>query len=275
MRLLIIVLAIGAVGYAAMAATMFFSQNSLLFLPDMPGREIFATPDDVGLRYEPVTIDTADGVALHGWMVPAEQALATLLFFHGNAGNISHRLDSIKIFHDLGLDVLIVDYRGYGRSTGTPSEQGVYRDAQAAWRYLTEQRRVAPHRIVLFGRSLGGAVATWLAARTQPAALIIESTFTSAPALGAELYPWLPVRWLARLQFDTRGTLASIQAPVMVVHSREDEIIPFHHAQANFETVKAPKQFLGIRGGHNDGFYVSGREYKQGLRAFIAAYITQ
>ena len=138
------------------------------------------------LAYEQLTLDTEDGVRIDGWFVPASSGGPTVLFFHGNAGNISHRLESIQIFHELGLNVLIFDYRGYGRSTGKPSEQGLYRDADAAWFYLTNIRGIDAKEIVLFGRSMGGAVATRLAAKTQPAAVIVESTFTSVPDMGRQ-----------------------------------------------------------------------------------------
>lgn len=148
-------------------------------------------------------------------------------FLHGNAGNISHRLDSLRIFHGLGLDVLILDYRGYGRSEGRPSEEGTYRDARAASRYLVEARGVAPERIVVFGRSIGAAIAAALAVEQRPAALILESGFTSVPDLAADLYPWLPARRLARLHYDTRARLPHVTVPVLIVHSRDDEIISF------------------------------------------------
>ena len=203
------------------------------------------------------------------WFIPAAQSGPTLLFFHGNAGNISHRLDSIRIFHTLGLNVLIFDYRGYGRSSGKPSEQGVYRDAETAWHYLTEAREIDPDRIILFGRSLGSAVAAWLATRTRSGAVILESPFTSVPDLAAKLYPLAPVRLLARLEFNTLAAAQAIHSPLLVMHSRQDEIIPFSHGRAVYGAARAPKRFVELSGGHNDGFIVSGDAYAQSLRAFI------
>lgn len=268
------VAAIAAGGYALLCAWLFFFQSQLIYFPT---RAIEATPAAIGLAYEPVEFRAEDGVKLTGWNLPAcppppDQACqprATLLFFHGNAGNISHRLESIAIFRGLGLDVFIFDYRGYGASEGGPDEEGTYRDAEAAWRYLTETRRVAPERIVYFGRSLGAAVAAWLAARRPPGALILESTFTSAPDLGTDLYPWLPVRWLARIDYDTRERLASIASPVLIVHSPQDEIIPFHHAERLLAAAREPKELLRLRGDHNSGFYVTGKDYIAGLDAFL------
>lgn len=269
MSTLLKLLAAAGLAYAALVAGVYLFQSRLLYLPEMPSRALMADPGALGLDYQDVALQTDDGVALHGWYVPAPGARRALLFFHGNAGNISHRLDSIRIFHDLGLDVLIIDYRGYGRSEGSPSEQGTYRDAQAAWRYLIEERGMDPGQIVMFGRSLGAAVAAWLAARHPPGALILESAFRSVPAMAAELYPWLPVRWLARLRYDTEAYVSRVQAPVLVIHSREDEIVPFAHGQAIHEAAGEPKSLLRLRGGHNDGFMVSADAYRAGLAEFL------
>lgn len=262
-------LLMGIAVYAAFAGLMFFAQERLLFLPNLPSRSVVATPHDASLEYQRVNFNTKDGIKLDAWFIPYSDARGTLLFFHGNAGNISHRLDSIKIFHRLRLNVFIFDYRGYGRSTGSPTEQGVYNDAQAAWHYLTQERGIPAREILLFGRSLGGAIATWLAVRTQAGALIIESTFTSVPDLGAKLYPFLPVRLLARLDFNTRRELRSVHMPVLIIHSRDDEIIPYTHGQVNYNTANEPKQFIELRGGHNDGFLLSDTTYQQGIEHFL------
>lgn len=255
--------------YAAFVMLMYLSQSSLLYLPEIGGREPGVDPGALGLPYEDVRFDTEDGEQLHGWWVSAAQPRGTLLFFHGNAGNIGHRLDSIRIFIDLGFNVFIFDYRGYGLSSGRPSEPGLYRDAQAAWDWLTREKGIDGKTIVLFGRSLGGAIAANLAARTAAAGLIVESSFTSVPDLGAELYPFMPVRLLSRFRYDTREKIGHADMPVLVVHSRSDEIIPIHHGQALYAAAKAPKQFLEIQGGHNDGYFISGDSYRQGLEDFL------
>lgn len=269
MKTLATVLLMLALPYAALVAFLWLRQESMLFLPGIPSREIAATPADVGLRYEALRLSTADGEALDAWFVPARDERAVLLFCHGNAGNISHRLDSLRIFHDLGLSVLIFDYRGFGRSTGRPTEQGTQEDARAAWRYLVEERGIPEARIVLFGRSLGGAVATWLAERTRPRALIVESTFRSVPDLAAEIYWFLPVRRLARLQYPVETLLPSVEAPVLIVHSRDDEIIPFAHGEALHAAARPPKQLLELEGDHNTGFLQSRSRYAEGLDAFL------
>lgn len=260
-------------GYAALLLYLYFFQSHLLYLPNLPSREILATPDSIGLVYEHVTIVTDDDIPLDAWFLPVDQARGVLLFFHGNAGNISHRLDSLKVFNDLGLATLIFDYRGYGRSRGQPSEHGTYRDAEAVWRYLTEKRQTGPKDIVLFGRSLGGAIAASLATKHTPGALIIESGFTSVPDMAADVYPFFPARRLARFRYDTEAYLRSVSCPVLIVHSREDEIVPFAHGHKLFAVANEPKRLLEIRGGHNDGFLVSGETYVDGLDTFLKEHL--
>jgi fermentation-respiration switch protein FrsA (DUF1100 family) len=253
MRMMWHALAILAAAFGGFALLLYIFQSHLVFFPQT-AREISATPSQFGLRYEDIQLQTSDGISLHGWYIPALQPRGAVLFLHGNAGNISHRLDSVLMFHRLGYSTLIFDYRGYGNSGGSPSEEGTYRDAEAAWRFLTVQQHIPSCRIVLFGESLGGAVAAWLAARQKPGALVIASGFTSVPDLGQQLYPFLPVRWLARICYDTRVYLRAVSAPVLVAHSPDDEIIPFEHGRALFAAANPPKQFLELAGGHNDGF---------------------
>jgi fermentation-respiration switch protein FrsA (DUF1100 family) len=266
---LISAVSVFTIGYAVLAGALFFYQPNLLYFPDMPTREIEVTPGDIGLDFEPLTLATRDNEQLDAWLVPADSARGVVLFCHGNAGNISHRLESIRQFHELGLSVLIFDYRGYGQSSGKPTEKGTYRDADAAWHYLVEQHGIPPERIVLFGRSLGASIAADLATRQAAAAVILESAFTSVPDVAAKFYPWLPVRWLSRYRYDTEKKLANIHSPVLIVHSRDDEIIEYANGERLFAAANEPKQFLELRGGHNDGFMVSGKAYIQGLDAFL------
>lgn len=258
--------------YGCLAALLFFSQEKLLYYPEI-GREVETTPHDYGLAYEPLSLLTSDGERLDAWFVAQEQARASVLILHGNAGNISHRMDTIAMFHRLGYSVLIFDYRGYGRSTGKPSEAGLYLDAQTAWEYLARQRGVPSERIILFGESLGGGVASWLAAREQPGALILSSAFTSVPELAADLYPWLPAKWLARLHYDTRAALKGIHCPVLIAHSPDDEIVPFQHGQTLFAAATEPKVFLPLAGGHNDGFIFMRPAWVEVLADFLRSHI--
>ena len=258
-----------ALGYGVFAGFIYLMQPRLLYYPNVPTRELIVTPADTGLDYEAVTLETADGVRLSSWFIPHPAPRATLLFFHGNAGNLSHRIESIRQFHHLSLAVFIIDYRGYGESEGSPTEAGTYRDAAAAWEYLVRRRDIAPQEIVIFGRSLGAAIAAELATHTRPAALIIESAFTSVPNMATRLYPWLPVRWLSRYRYDTQKALESITCPVLIIHSREDDIIPYAEGEQLYSRAREPKRFLELHGGHNDGFLVSRDAYMQGIDDFL------
>ncbi len=253
--------------YLTFAGFLFIFQSHYIYYPE---RVLSVTPHSIGLQFESVSFETTDGVQLSGWFVPSESARGVILFCHGNAGNISHRLDSIQIFHQLGLDVFIFDYRGYGQSEGKPTEQGTYKDAEAAWRYLIEERQVKPNEVIIFGRSLGGAVASWLAQSHTPGGLILESTFTSLPDVAAGLYPYLPVRLLLRFEYNTAEYLGRVNCPVLIVHSRDDEIMPFSHGRRLFDMASEPKKFLEISGTHNEGFITSGKDYEDGLHTFIS-----
>lgn len=255
--------------YALLVTAVYLMQGRMLYLPGVPGRTLTMTPTDAGLDYEDVSIQTSDGITLHGWYVPGRSD-RVLLFFHGNAGNISHRLDSIRQFNTLGLSVLIIDYRGYGQSGGGITEAGIYRDAEAAWLYLTQTLDVADNDIVVFGRSLGASVAARLAADERPLALVVESSFTSVPDIAQELYPWLPARWLSRLQHATSDYVREVRCPVLVIHSRDDEIIPFHHGEAIYDAAPEPRTLLALNGTHNDAFIRDERVYLAGLRNFLA-----
>jgi fermentation-respiration switch protein FrsA (DUF1100 family) len=258
----------GIACYAALVLLVYLMQARMLYLADVPGRSLDRTPTDIGAEYRDVWIRTTDGVKVHGWYVPGESD-RVLMFFHGNAGNISHRLESIRHFLQLGLSVLIIDYRGYGQSEGRTTEQGIYRDAEAAWQYLTETNKIPESRIIVFGRSMGASAAAYLAARHCPLALIVESSFTSVPDIAREYYPWLPVRWLSRLRHSAEDFVRETESPVLVIHSRDDEIVPFHHGEAIFQAAGKPRSFIEIRGTHNDAFLRDEKNYLAGLRSFL------
>ncbi|RKZ49225.1 MAG: alpha/beta hydrolase [Gammaproteobacteria bacterium] len=237
-----------------------------------PLSEIDYTPDMAGLAYEDIYFKTEDDVELNAWFIPVEGARKTLLFFHGNGGNISHRLDSLKIFHELGLSVFIIDYRGYGQSQGTTSEQGTYKDAEAAWQYLTESRGIPDKDIIIFGRSMGGGVATWLSIQHTPDLLILESTFTSVADMAKHYYPYLPAHLLTRIKYASIDRIGAIQCPILFSHSQTDEIVPFELGLQLFKQAQAPKMFMQLEGGHNDGFIVTGRSYVNGIKEFLNTY---
>jgi len=269
MRTIVTILTIAVTGYFLLAVLLYFLQEKMVFLPQLPGRELDATPAYLGFEFDDVKVVTSDGVRLHGWYVHSAEPRGTVLFFHGNAGNISHRLESIAIFQSLGLDTFIIDYRGYGQSEGKAGERGLYLDGDAAWQYLVEERAIEPSGIVLFGRSMGGAVAARLAARQQAGGAIIESSFTSAPDMAHRLYPFMPVRLISRLRFPVAKDLANSNAPVLVIHSHDDEIIPFEMGRSLYDAAPEPKAFLDIAGDHNTGFLLSEDRYRGGLEAFF------
>lgn len=280
MEFLLRILPIGVAVYVILSAYVYFMQPGMIYYPNIPDRKLVSSPKSVGLDYENVELITDDGTRIHGWFIPYDKASdtqkqATLLFLHGNAGNISHRMDSIKLFNNIGLNILIIDYRGYGQSTGKPGEAGTYQDAEAAWHYLTATRGIKENKIIVFGRSLGGSVAAWLASQHTPAALIVESSFSSVPSMGQRIYPFLPVRLLSRFQYNTKEYVKAINCPVLVAHSRDDDIIPYQEGRDIFNAAHEPKSFLQMQGGHNDGFIISGSSYINGLDLFIKASLRQ
>jgi fermentation-respiration switch protein FrsA (DUF1100 family) len=236
-----------------------------------PSRMMDATGAELGRPYEDVRLRAQDGVELNGWFFPAGEnaryARHVFLVCHGNAGNISDRLDTCRALLESGAGVFLFDYRGYGRSKGRPSEEGTYLDAQAAYRWLVAKGFPGTN-IVVFGESLGGAVGCELALREPCGGLILQSTFTSIPDIGEELFPWLPVRWLARIRYDTHRKLPGLSIPVMVMHSREDELIGFAHGERNFGAAKEPKLFWELAGDHNDPL-ADREQFVAGIRKFL------
>ena len=256
------------VAYLAVVFLVFAAQAKLIYFPQTTNK-LAVTPEQIGLVYESIEIKTSDEETIHGWFVPVSNAKGTVLFFHGNAGNISHRMDYIPMFQRLGYNLFMIDYRGYGQSSGSPTEAGTYLDAEAAWHYLTVDKNIAPSQIVLYGESLGGPIAAWLAAREEPGSLVLASTFTSVPSLAKTIYPFLPVSLIARYDYNTLESLASITAPILVMHSPQDEVVPFEHGEHLFEAASEPKQFLTLAGGHNTGFVFMREEWIIALRDFL------
>lgn len=265
MKMTILILA-GA--YVLVCLAVFLLQSRLVFFPS---REDAGNPASVGLDYRDVFFEAFSGRSLHGWFIPAPDAEYTLLYCHGNAGNITHRLGPIRQFVDIGVSVFIFDYGGYGRSQGRPSETATYEDAAAAWAQLTEVEGVDPSSVILYGRSLGAAVAIDLATEVEPRALILESSFTSIPELGARIYPWLPVRFLARFRYNNSRKVTRIRVPKLFIHSLQDEIVPFGMGRRLYNRAAQPKQFLKIRGSHNESPATNAMDYENGVKSFIAS----
>ena len=257
--------------FVLMALWLRWREPSMIYYPT---REIEQTPDRLGWKFEDLYLTTADGVRINGWFIPAARSLPsspiTLLFLHGNAGNISHRSDKLAILRELGADVFIIDYRGYGHSEGAPNEQGTYRDAQAAYEYLTKTRGIDPRHIIVYGESLGSAVAVDLAAKQPVAGVVIEESLTSVADVGQKMFPFMPVRLLVRNKYDTLSKIGRINAPLLIFHSRDDEYFSWRHAERLFAAAREPKQLVELRGGHNDAFLASADTYRTGLRDFLA-----
>jgi len=256
--------------YIILCLLLFFFQKYLIYFPD---KTIFFTPNHINLVYEEIHFKTSDNLSINGWFIPADSSEYVLIFCHGNAGNISHRLESIQIFNRLSLDVFIFDYRGFGKSEGSIDEEGTYLDASGAWDFLVDKKGYDPKKIIIFGRSLGSGIASWLAREKQPVGLILESSFTSLPDLGAKIYPFFPVRLLSKYKYPTLDNIGNTECPKLFIHSKSDEIIPFSLGMENYESVREPKMFLEIQGSHNDGFMVSLPEYMEGINKFISTLI--
>jgi fermentation-respiration switch protein FrsA (DUF1100 family) len=253
--------------YLGSCLLVFLVQARLVYFPS---RALGPDPSSLGIAFEEPELVASDGVRLHGWFLPAPEPRGALLFCHGNAGNVSHRLVAARAFRNMGLSVLLFDYRGYGRSDGRPSEEGTYLDAEAAYDWL-RGRGLAPERIALYGESLGGGVAIELARRREVACVLVESAFTSVPDLGAELYRWLPVRLLARIRYDNAEKLGKLRVPLLLVHSPDDEIVPFAHAERLLALAREPKDLLRTEAGHNDGGFLRRAEWLERVREFLVS----
>jgi hypothetical protein len=263
--------------YIGLAIALYLGQSNLVY---MPSQELIDTPATIGLKFEDVQLTTKDNVNLAAWFVPAKDNdqidKGVILFCHGNGGNISNRISYLPIFRDLGLSTFLFDYRGYGKSEGKPSEEGTYADVEAAWQYLTQERQIPPQKIIIYGESLGGAIASYLAqkisqqdSKNSAGGLILASTFTSISDRAAELYPFMPIRFLSRFSYNSIDRLPIIKIPILVIHSIDDEIIPFHHGDRNFQVANQPKKLVTLRGDHNGGFLDSLETYRNGLKEFI------
>jgi fermentation-respiration switch protein FrsA (DUF1100 family) len=235
-----------------------------------PTKQLVENPSALGLKYQDVYPLTEDGIRLHGWFVPQPGAPYTFLILHGNGGNISHRLGWIQILRDLNAHILIVDYRGYGRSEGKPFEKGLYRDALAAYRWLSMERSSDKSRFILLGESLGGAVAVELAGRVPVDGLVLQSTFTSAWDMAKTIMPVGLLQPFTGVRFDSASIIPAVQCPKLFVHGNQDDIVPFRLGRKLFELAPPPKEFYEVSGaGHNDLLVIAGSEYLRRMRSFL------
>lgn len=273
-----IIWVLGIIGGLALVVMAYFwlIQDRMVFAPTS---EYVVTPDEVGLVYESIRLQHPDGPSIVGWYFPVEQRLSdrkaepgapVVLFLHGNGGNNSHRMESMEFLLALGANVLMIDYQGYGQSEGKPSEQGLYADAHLAWDWLVETKGFDASRIVIMGRSLGGAVAVELATEVEARGVIVESSFTSAVDMGKEIVPFVPVGLLARYSFDSRAKIGRVRCPVLVTHSPEDDLVPYWMGEKLYELAPEPKEFVRLAGGHNDRGYFESVEYVEAVSGLLA-----
>jgi fermentation-respiration switch protein FrsA (DUF1100 family) len=252
--------------YAVVCAVVAWKQGSLVWFPGPPPIQ---TPAMDGIEFDDLRLVASDGVAIHGWRLrcPGE-ARGAIVLCHGNAGNIAMRIPLSTAFLAMGYDVVLFDYRGYGGSEGEPSEEGTYRDAEAAWDW-TKAAGFEGRRIVACGESLGGAVAIELARRREVGALIVEDTFSSLADMGAKIYPWLPVRWVLRIKYDSIAKIGQLNVPVLVIHSRADDLVPFEQGERLFQAVSGPKEFLETGGAHSAGGFTNKVEWRARVQRFL------
>jgi len=259
-RLICRILLLVALSAGALLSYMVAFEDQFIYFPD---RSLQQKPSDIGLRFEEVRFQTTDGEQLSGWYMHHHSARFTVLHFHGNAGNISHRLHLYRRWHMMGLSVFAFDYRGYGSSSGKPDEDGLYNDARAAWTQLTAKRGVPPETVIIAGRSLGAAVAATLAAEVEAAGLVLETPFTSIADMAAHHYPLLPLRWLVRSRYDVEGMIESLSVPLLLISAGNDEIVPSGMAEHIFAAAGEPKMHRVLAGGHNDFDIRSDKAYDE------------
>ena len=239
-------------------------ERAFIFYPE---RQLSGIPSDEGMEYQDVTLQGSDGMTIHGWFIPGS-GKAVVLFFHGNGGNISHRIEKTRLLFHPEIASLMIDYHGYGRSHGKPSEKACYLDALTSWEYLVQERHFESNQIILFGESLGGAVAVDLAARKDVGAIILESTFPNIGVVANRFFPGLSV--FLRRKFDSLSKISKVHVPLLILHGDEDELVPFQLGWKLFEAANEPKEFFTIKGAHhNDSYEVGGEAYLQAIRQFI------
>lgn len=244
----------------------YIERHSIFF----PEKEIAGSPADYGLNFEEVFFERPGRVLLNAWFIPAGEKNDTVILCHGNAGNISHRIEKALILHRLGLNVFLFEYSGYGKSQGFPSEANFYKDSIAAYRYLTDVKKISPGKIILYGESIGGAVAIDLALKARVKALITEETFSSIADMAGISMPFLPA-FLLSSRFDAAAKIGRVKAAKLIIHSPDDEIVPFEQGKKLFDAAPEPKSFLKIRGTHNSAFMESEDIFRRGLQDFLGS----
>jgi len=256
--------------YIILFVFVFFSyvrylEKTSLFYPD---RDIHSTPKDIGLFFEDVYLHTEDGVKIHGWFIPAFDAEVTLLFLHGNAGNMSGRLQKIKIFNDIRCNIMIIDYRGFGKSEGKPTEKGMYADARAAYDYLLTRQDIDTKLIVGYGASLGGSALVDLATHRELAGLVIDSSFSNAVDMAKRIYPFIP-SFMISIKLDSESKIKDMKIPKLFIHSKDDHTVPITLGKKLFDAAREPKQFVTISGDHNDAYLHDADKFVGSIERFV------
>ena len=257
--------------YISICVVLFFMQDRILFKAEK-WRAGLPTPADIGLKFEEGFLQSGSRNAerICFWFVPNQSARMTVLVAHGNAGNLSHRLELIKTLYGFGLSVMAFDYCGYGKSAGRPSEQALYEDIRAAYEYLVKEKKIKTDNIIIYGRSLGGAAAIDLARDLNKGRLIVDASFSNLYDISGKLYPYLPVRWLLKYEFNSIEKIKGIRVPALFVYSKEDELIPLSMGKALFDACPSEKQLLVLEhGSHNDVFFKDRERFFSVLRGFI------
>lgn len=265
-RMVTLPLIILAGAFVVILAYVFFFQNRFIYYPT---HEFDVLPEQAGLACEDVWIDVAPGEHIYGWYLAGQSEKRTVLFLHGNGGNIGHRIPHLQFLQSLGSPVLIIDYRGYGRSKGKPSEANLYSDAEAAYRWLSKEKELRADQIVLFGESIGGAVAIELALKLPCSGVILESSFTSLRDMARRVFAFLPTGLLLRSHFDSLDKIGRLSCPVLVTHSPQDDIVPFEMGEKLYAAANPPKRFVRLIGGHNDRDYLNNADYRQAIQSFL------
>ena len=267
------ILAILAGIYLIVIGYLFFNQKQMVYYPY---NKLTATPEDMGIKYENMEIKISETETVHGWYIPSSDNSNkhVVLFCHGNAGNISNRLYTVQLFQTLDIPLLMFDYRGYGISKGEPSEENSYQDAQLCYKWLIKEKKYKEENIIVFGRSLGGGVGVELSLREKVKGLILESTFTSTGDLGNKLFPIFPIKWFLKYKYESISKIKDLGCPVLIIHSSEDDLIPYYMGRELFETATEPKEFFDIFGGHNDREYLENPEYIDNIKRFITDEIS-
>lgn len=258
-------LGLAVAGYSGLCLLIYLKQDSLTYFPI---REIPVDPGELGLDFESFELDLGDS-SVTGWIVRADPKAPWILHCHGNGGNIAYRIDYLALFRRLGFNGVVFDYRGYGKSRGQPTESGLTEDALAVREHLVEKEGAKPDKLIYFGESLGGAVACALAEKEPPAGLILKSTFTSYPEMAGVVYPFLPVRLLARARYDSLSKVKDFHFPILVMHSPSDEVIPYHLGQRLFDRASEPKIFKEIGGTHNTSALELGPDFAETVKSFV------